>query len=270
MRGCNICLLALLLLSVAVCFGQYPVSLPTKDEQTDTVTVDSISTDTTAQVEPTKEENTEEEFVGTSPSALKAEALMWVRRLVYRGYFDDETTGVTAVYALTAWKEASGPYGPVLGHVSVTYLGSVSWLGNSAAWIQATYKSFEPGRPSVDFDLIMERGEKLGKAYRALWRMNKEELTSANFNIQEGQYDIDRDDQPRSGDETELKLFSGTYPVTVYRGSGADGAKVVAYRGRDIPPLNLVRLGYGTHCLNLRDRANDVEPKFSVPLPTSR
>lgn len=270
MRGCNICLLALLLLSAAVCFGQYPVSLPTKDEQADTAVVDSMSVDTTAQIQSEKAESAEEEFVGTSPSALKAEALTWVRRLVYRGYFDDETTGVTAVYALTAWKEASGPYGPVLGHVSVTYLGGVSWLGKSAAWIQATYKSFEPGRPSVDFDLIMERGEKLGGAYRALWRMNKEELTSVNFNVQEGQYDIDRDDQPRPGDETELKLFSGTYPVTIYRGSGADGAKVVAYRGTDLPPLNLVRLGYGTHCLNLRDRANDVEPKFSVPLPTSR
>ena len=112
--------------------------------------------------------------------------------------------------------------------------------------------------------------DKLGEAYRALWRVNKEELAAVRFGVPSGEFDYDRDDEPRAGEQTTLKLYAGDFPVTLYRGSGGDGAKVIAYRNNEVPPLSLVRLSYGNMSLNLRDRASDVEPKLQVPLPTSR
>lgn len=202
---------------------------------------------------------------------LKEQALLWVRRLIYRGFLDNGTTGTSATYALTEWNEISGPYGPAIAHVTVVYLGAITWLGKPAEWFQATFKSFENERPSVDFDLVVAgNGDRIGEAYRALWRLNKEELSAALFNVQSGQFDFDRDDQPRPGEQTVLKLYVGEFPVTKYIGAGSDGAKVIAYRASDVPPLGLVRLGYGNMSLNLRDRGFDVEPKLQVPLPTSR
>ncbi|MBK6765782.1 MAG: hypothetical protein IPG71_05440 [bacterium] len=268
MRGLNMALLAVLLVSAWAAYGQYPVSLPSRDDQVDSLEVDTTAADSLRAPAPAAV--SEEAQTAAMLSKVQADAQKWVRRLLYRGYFDDEDSGVSAVYALTAWKESSGPYGPVLAHVTVTYLGAVSWLGNPAAWIQATYRSFEPGRPTVDFDIIVGTGEKLGDVYRGLWRVNKDELSAVNFKIPPGELDVDRQDQPRSEEQMELKLYAGTFPVTVYRGSGTEGEKVVAYRGAEIPPLSLVRLCYGTYCLNLRDRASDVEPKLQVPLPVTR
>ncbi|MCL4306144.1 hypothetical protein KJZ99_09530 [bacterium] len=255
-------ILALWLFIATVAFAQYPYSL--EPAQLDTLVVDTLRTDSIPQP-------VQEEAVQDDPAArLRSQALTWVRHLLYRGFLDDEVSGVMAVYALTEWKESTGPFGPVIAHLSITYHGGVSWMGKNAAWLQATYKSLETDRPSVDFDLVVERGEKIGEVYRGLWRMNKEPFSNVSFVLPQSVFDDDRLDQPRPGEKTELKLYSGTFPVTVYRGSGAEGAKVVAYRSTGIPPLGLVRLGYGTHCLNLRDRAVDVEPRFEVPLPTSR
>jgi len=268
MRSWYIGLLALLLLSTGTALAQYPVNAPSRNDQADSLEADTTAQDSLTIPQSTVDSEAEQE--AAAQSKVQADALKWVRRLLYRGFFDDENTGVSAVYALTAWKESSGPYGPVLAHVTVTYLGAVSWLGKPSAWIQATYRSFEPGRPTVDFDIIMDTGEQLGDVHRGLWRVNKDELSSVSFKLPPGELDIDRQDRPRGEEQSELKLYAGTFPVTVYRGSGAEGEKVVAYRGEDIPPLNLVRLGYGTFCLNLRDRANDVEPKLQVPLPVTR
>jgi len=202
---------------------------------------------------------------------LMKQALLWVRRLLYRGFLDNSTSGASATYALTEWNETAGPQGPVIAHVTIVYLGAASWLGKPAEWFQATYKSFENERPTVDFDLVLaENGGHLAEAYRALWRMDDEELTAVAFNDTRGAYDFDREDTPQAGEQTVLKLFAGEFPVTKYVGSGVDGAKVVAYRATDVPPLDIVRLGYGRHSLNLRSRASDVLPKLEVPLPTSR
>lgn len=260
--------LALLLALATSGWAQYSYTGQPVTAEEDTLAKDSLAVDsvkakpeTPAVIERSESERNAE---------LKKEALTWVRRLIYRGFLDDETTGTSATYALTEWSETAGPYGPVLAHLTVIYLGSVSWLGKSSAWFQATYKSFDDDRPAVDFDLVLAAGDGLGEPYRALWRVNKEPLETCNFLPQQGQFDADRQDEPRAGEETVLKLFSGEFPVTKYNGSGADGAKVVAYRGSDVPPLQIVRLGYGNYSLNLRSRANDVEPKLQVPLPTSR
>jgi hypothetical protein len=257
----RIAALALLLALCSVASAQYPVSLPTKTE--DSLKTDSVATDTTTLAAPKPSEFEQ-------MSELKANALKWVRRLVYRGFIDDQLTGTSATYALTEWKEASGPAGPVLAYVTVVYLGAVSWLGQPSTWIQATYKSLDVDRPSVDFDLVLAGRENLGEAYRALWRVNKEELKSFSFGVRPGEFDYDREDKPTPGKELTLKLYAGDFSVTEYRGSGADGEKVVAYRADEVPPLSLVRLGYGNMSLNLRDRATDVEPRLQVPLPTSR
>lgn len=261
--------LAALVLQLALCtlaLAQYSYTGKPQTAETDTLTTDSLSADTVKSEKPAVFEPSESDKL----SELRKQALTWVRRLVYRGFLDDETTGTSATYALTEWSESSGPHGPVLAHITVIYLGSVSWLGKPSAWFQATYKSFDDDRPTVDFDLVLSAGTGLGEAYRSLWRVNKEELSNCNFAVAPGQFDYDRDDSPKSGDETVLKLYSGEFPVTKYIGSGAEGLKVVIYRGSDVPPLGIVRLGYGGYSLNLRDRANDVEPKLQVPLPTSR
>jgi hypothetical protein len=250
--------LIILLLFASSVLAQYPFNTPT-GEDTLQAPVDSIRVAKPATPPP----------VDPIPQ-IKADALKWVRRLVYRGFLDEATTRVSATYALTDWAELSGPAGPVKAHLSISYLGSVSWLGQPAAWLQATFRSFEDERPAVDFDLVIEAGDKLAEAHRVLWRVNREEFTAAPFALQQGQFDYDREDAPRPGEATQLKLYSGTFPVTPYRGSGADGAKVIVYRTDDIPPLNVVRLAYGSECLSLRDRGVDVEPKFEVPLPTVR
>lgn len=248
------------MLSCSATFAQYPVSLPTANDdslETDSAAVDSAVT----APEPSEFEQLSE---------LKTNALTWVRRLIYRGFLDDQLTGTSATYALSEWREVSGPAGPVQAYVTVVYLGSVSWLGKPSSWFQATYKSLDVDRPSVDFDLVLSGRETLGDAYRALWRVNKEELKSFNFGVKPGTFDYDREDKPTAGKESVLKLYSGDFNITEYRGSGADGDKVIAYRANEVPPLSLVRLGYGNMCLNLRDRASDVEPRLEVPLPTSR
>ncbi len=260
-RSCYLAL-ALLFLLTSSATAQYPVSLLPAVSDEDTQDADSLVADTVVAI-PAQSES-------EMASELKKQALTWVRRLIYRGFLDDQVTGTSATYALTEWSESSGPHGPVLAHVSVVYLGSVSWLGKPSTWFQATYKSLDGDRPSVDFDLVLAGRDQLGEAYRALWRVNKEELTAFSFEVPSSEFDSDRDDKPRSGDQTTLKLYSGDFPVTLYRGSGTDGAKVIAYRTKDVPPLSLVRLSYGNMSLNLRDRASDVEPKLQVPLPTSR
>jgi hypothetical protein len=100
--------------------------------------------------------------------------------------------------------------------------------------------------------------------------VNKDELKSFSFALPMNAFDYDREDKPAPSNESVLKLYAGDFNVREYRGSGADGSKVIAYRASEVPPLGLVRLGYGNMCLNLRDRASDVEPKLEVPLPTSR
>lgn len=258
--------LALLLLILLPAQAQYSYDPNKPKVNEDSLQTDSLEADTTSSGELKDLQLSE----GDKTSELKTQALTWVRRLIYRGFLDDETTGTSATYALTEWSETSGPFGPVLAHVTVIYLGSVTWLGKPSAWFQATFKSFEDDRPSVDFDLVLSANGGLGEAYRSLWRLNKEELANCYFGPPTGQLDYDREDHPRAGEEQTLKLFSGEFLVTKYVGSGADGAKVVAYRGAGVPPLEIVRLGYGNYSLNLRDRASDVEPKFEVPLPTSR
>lgn len=258
--------LALLLAMTSLVWAQYPVSLQPAVIPTDTATVDTSKVDTVKKAAQDKPSVSPER----KSSEFKEQALTWVRRLIYRGYLDDQTSGTSATYALTGWNETSGPYGSVIAHVTVVYLGSVSWVGKPAEWFQATYKSLDKERPSVDFDLVLAAGDKLGEAYRALWRLNKEELSAFSFALPGNEFDYDREDQPRAGEQTNLKLYSGDFPVTKYLGSGANGAKVIAYRGTDVPPLGLVRLGYGNNSLNLRDRASDVLPKLQVPLPTSR
>ncbi|MCB9367009.1 MAG: hypothetical protein H6506_02520 [Calditrichaeota bacterium] len=259
MRRRNILFLALLLLSVTS-FAQYPYSL--EPEPTDSTAADSLVTDSL--VSPSG-------LLQSDPQTmLVAKALIWARRLLYRGFLEDSETGTNAVYALTEWKEISGPFGPVMAHLSVTYLGRVNWLGKNAAWLQMTYRSLETDRPSVDLDLVVEPGEKVGEVYRALWRVNKGSFSSIAFKPPADEFDFDLQDRPKPGEDSELKLFSGSYDVTPYSGSGGNGAKVIAYRSDEVPPLSLVRLGYGGFSLNLRDQASDVEPKFEVPLPTTR
>ncbi|MCC6476627.1 hypothetical protein IT157_06165 [bacterium] len=252
--------LSLLFLCVTSLLAQYPFNTPSEEDTlqapADSPRVEKPATPPSPPTDPIPQ--------------LKADALKWVRRLIYRGFLDEASTRVSATYALTDWTETSGPNGPVKAHLSIAYLGSVSWLGQPAAWLQASFRSFDEDRPTVDFDIVIESGDKFGEAYRVLTRVNREEFTAASFTLAQGQFDYEREDAPRSGEATQLKLFSGSYPVTPYRGSGADGAKVIAYRTDDIPPLNIVRLAYGNECLSLRDRGVDVEPKFEVPLPTVR
>jgi len=205
------------------------------------------------------------------PTELVVErAITWTRRMLFRGFPDFSTTGTWAAYQETDWRKAAGSFGPVKARVIFNYLGATSWLGEPAEWMQVVYRTLDTLRITVELDLLVSGGEKIEKIHRALYRIGKGDLAGADFTVPEDKLDYDRVDVPKAGEQTQLRMYSGTYEATIFEGTGTDAAKVYAYRASGLPPLGLAVLGYGDEALTISSSGGDAEPRFDAPSPTIR
>jgi hypothetical protein len=237
----------------------------------DSVKVDSAKTDTLngEAVEPVEQENVLPSNAGQSgEDALYNEAFTWLKRLLFRGSFDARNIGAYARYQLTAWNEALGSNGPILGRIGIYYLGSSEWMGRDAEWLQAVYDAAgqEPSR--VEFDLIVPTASPIREIYRIIYRIDEGEMKTTSLPAaKQEELDYESADRPESEGPDDIKLYSGTYETEKFRGVGANGAVVVINRSKTVPPLGIVRLGYGDFGLTLIDKGLDAAARFDVPPP---
>jgi hypothetical protein len=233
---------------------------------------DTTKQDSMSEAAPVKiefEEPAAETIVDPTPEVLE-KAILWTRRMMYRGFLDVATTGTWARYAESSWNKTSGSYGPVRAHMTVNYLGATSWMGMPAEHFQTVYRSLGIPKVTVVLDLITSGSAKIDTIRRVLYRVDRGDIQPAVFTLPEGTLDFDRLDQPTAEETKELKMYSGTYEATVYAGSGASAAKVFAYRVADLPPLSLVILGYGEEALIFKSGGDGAEPSFEAPPPVFR
>jgi hypothetical protein len=236
----------------------------------DTTKADTTSTDTT-KLETPKAPAEPEIKEADLAAAIVKQATTWTRRLLYRGFFDLETTGTWATYQETDWGRKVGSSGPVRALLTVNYLGASTWLGKSAEHLQIVYRTLASPKVTVEFDVIVSTtGAKLETIHRGLYRVDKGELMPADFEIAEGKLDYDKMDKPKSDETIQLELYSGKYDATVYAGTGTNAAKVYAYQVASLPPLGLVVLGYGNEALTFKSGGEGAESRFEAPAPNVR
>jgi hypothetical protein len=226
-----------------------------------TVVRDSTAT----KIKPAEEMEQEPEAAPRTEQSIVDDAITWVRRLLFRGAFDATQIGAYASYQLTAWSEATGSSGPIQARVSVMYLGSMTWLGKRAEWLQASYQTVEDEPALIEFDFLVPPGVRIQEIYRALYRMNRGPLKAAVLDMPANQLDYDRTDHAEAIGEETVKLYSGTFTCEKMRGAGSDGADVVFYRAPNVPPLSIVRLGYGELGLTYTGGGIDATPRFDSP-----
>ena len=205
-----------------------------------------------------------------STAAAVKRANTWLRRLLYRGVLDVTHIGAYAEYQLTSWSESTGSYGPVDARLTVSYLGSTRWLGADAEWLQAVYRAVDEEAVVIEYDVIVPSSSTIDDIHRVVYRVDRGEIKAADFSISASEVDYDRSDRPVSEGAEALKLYTGTYLTEKLRGSGTDGAEVVIYRVADLPPLGIVRLGYGEEGLTFVAGGDDAVPRMNVPPPPSR
>jgi hypothetical protein len=238
----------------------YSDTLKADSTRADTIRTDTVKTKVAPEVQEADQ-----------ISAIVAQATTWTRRLFYRGFFDLETTGTWATYQETDWSKKVGSSGPVRAHLTVNYLGASAWLGKPAEHLQVVYRTLAAPKVTVEFDLIVSiNNSKLETIYRGLYRVDKGELWPADFEIPEGKLDYDKVDKPKSDEKVQLELYSGKYDATVHAGTGINAAKVYAYQVADLPPLDLVVLGYGNEALTYKSGGEGAEPRFEAPAPNVR
>jgi hypothetical protein len=234
--------------------------------ESDSATADSTKTKVTA---PTGRTGEEEGGNVNLTDAAVAAANKWVRRILYRGSFDATHIGAYAQYQLTSWDEAVGSFGPVEGKLAVYYLGTSEWMGKDAEWLQLVYQSVDAEPTMVYYDLLVPSASSVKQIYRALYRVDDGQLKTANFAFPADQLDYDAADKPSEDGVETVRLYSGMYETEKSRGAGAEGSVVVIYASKDVPPLGIVRLGYGDACMTLISKGLDAAPRFDVPAPPS-
>jgi len=202
-------------------------------------------------------------------SGIVPTANMWLRRLLYRGTLDASEIGAYAQYQITPWDEKVGSYGAVEARLTVYYLGTSEWMGRDAEWLQAVYQTVEGEPTTVEYDLIVPSASPIKTIHRALYRVDGGETKSVNLGMSADQLDYDAADKPAEEGTEQIKLYSGTFTVDKLRGSGTDGSNVVMYRSKTVPPLDMVRLGYGDMGLTLTGTGSDAAPRWDVPPPPS-
>jgi hypothetical protein len=200
-------------------------------------------------------------------TALLADANKWVRRLLFRGTLDATTIGAYARYQITDWTDGVGSVGPVLGRVTIYYLGSSVWEGKDAEWLQAMYESQGDVSGMVEYDLLVPSTSDIKDIYRALYRIDQGELHATTLGAGPNELDYDKADKPEPEGAVDIKLYSGSYQTEKFHGSGFDGANVEIYRTATIPPMGIVRLVYGDQALTYMAGGNDAAPRFDTPPP---
>jgi hypothetical protein len=229
----------------------------------DSVETDSVSIDTTEYIE---QENVQPKDAKPDETLYK-EALLWLKRLLFRGTFDARSIGAYARYQLTAWNEALGSSGAIQARLSVYYLGTTEWMGRDAEWMQAVYEvpGQEPGK--VEFDLVLPQSAEIREIFRIVYRIDDGDLKSTELKPDPNALDYDAEDRPESEGSEDVRLFSGMYETEKFRGAGSDGATVIIYKSKSVPPMGVVKLGYGNLGLTLTDKGLDGSQRFEVPPP---
>jgi hypothetical protein len=192
-------------------------------------------------------------------------AQRWVKRLLFRGELDSKVIGAYAQYQLTSWSEAGGSFGPIHARVTAAYLGTTRWQDKSAEWLQAVFQSVESEPALVEFDLTVPSGMSVREVYQAYYRVNRGVIRSISFSAPAGSMDPDSSDRPAAEGAEEVRLYSGTYQTEKFRGTGEGGFDVVIYRSPSVPPLGIVRLGYGDEGLTYTGGGNDAAARFVAP-----
>jgi hypothetical protein len=238
----------------------------------DSAQADSIKADTIKA--KTKEAAEGEEGGGEQEGATKPnfaagnveKAHEWLRRLLFRGWLNTTQIGAYSQYQLTEWSETTGSVGPVLARIFVVYLGTSSWLGKNAEWLQLVFQSMDEEPVKVEYDILLPPSIRITEVYRVLFRVDGGELKPLVLNLPPDQLDYDRVDVPVSTGEENLELYSGTYKTEKFAGSGTNGSMVTIYKG-DLQPLGIVRMGYGNQGLTVMSHGSNPEPRFNVPPP---
>lgn len=205
---------------------------------------------------------------GKSPEQLALEqGNVWLRRLLFRSQPDYTVVGAYARYQLTDWSENLGSHGSVKAKLAVYYLGSSSWLGEDAEWLQAVYQTTDAEPIRIEYDIIVPSARKIPEVFRLLYRIDRGEINTASLALPEGMFDYETGDFPREEGMELVELYSGKYQTRRLRGSGVNGAEVLIYIGDDLPPLGIVRLGYGGEGLTVTGTGVELTPRFDVPPP---
>jgi hypothetical protein len=274
--------LSLLLFTFLCCVYLLPVSglsqynLPnTPGEPTapDTLVKDSLADTLKAANEITQPKKTlepQETEPEVTPADARKLADTWVRRLLLRGWLDNSHIGAYASYQLTGWRRGLGSFGPVEARVTIYYLGPTAFLGKDAEWLQVVFRVMGETETIIEYDLTVSGTDRIADIYRVLYRVDHGDLATGNFNLQEGELDYDRADQPQESSEEVVRLYTGSFDTKVYVGSGSEGAIVYAYRANSLPPLGLVILGYGEEALTLTATGADARPRMNVPPPPTK
>jgi hypothetical protein len=266
-----------MILSLALLAGQVRAQYPLpQDQPAATDSTDSLKT-------PAVNERLEQgERTATPPAAdedkpkqtsideVRTLANQWVRRLLFRGWLDTSHIGAWAEYQITGWNENTGSFGPVEARITVYYLGSTVWLGKDAEWVQVSFHNMDEEETQIDYDLILPAREKIDEVYRALYRIDQNEIQTTTFVLPEGEMDYDKEDQPHDAGDREIKLYVGTFETQIYAGSGTNGAVVYTFRSHELPPLGVVVLGYGGKALTVTSRGASAKPRMNVPPPPER
>ena len=248
-----------------VSFAQYNIPADTLSKSED---------DTTQVKKPVKSNPIDEQEAQPksreNQDAARKFADDWIRRLLYRGWLDFSHIGGYSTYQLTDWNEGTGSYGPVQARIMIKYLGQSSWLGKDAEWIQASVEIEDEEPTVIDYDFTIPSSEKLQDIYSVLYRIDGGDVQTGSFALPDGQLDYDRADRPTSTIHKEVKMYSGTYQVEEFLGSGSNGAAVTIYRANDIQPIRVLMLGYGDKALTYIRGGSDATPRFSVPPPPGK
>ena len=158
----------------------------------------------------------------------------------------------------------------MLAQITIQYLGSLTWLGKDAEWLQASVRVLDEEETNIDYDLIVPSAEKVTDIYRVLYRIDRGNIQTGSFVLPETVVDYDKIDQPQELDPKEIRLFAGTYETKVFSGSGSYGANVYIYRAQPLPPLGIVILGYGNYGLTLKKTGSNAAPRMNIPPPPQK
>ncbi|RPH92839.1 hypothetical protein EHM69_11910 [candidate division KSB1 bacterium] len=212
-----------------------------------------------------EQENIAPENPIINEKAVVEQAVTWVRRLLFRSAFNMTEIGAFSQYQITSWSEGRGAYGPVEARITVAYLGTSGVNGKPAEWIQASYQTVDDEPFLVEFDLTVPSAPRINQIHRAFYRVNRDIVKSISFNLPANSVDQDSLDRPMSDGAEDVNLYSGSYHAEKFRGVGADGVDVVYYRVDSLPPLGILRLGYGDKVLTYTGGGSDAVSRFATP-----
>jgi hypothetical protein len=226
--------------------------------------------DSTAHPAAKKPAEQTEDPVAEAPPRMTDKQLLdmagrWIQRMLYRGALDTKVIGAHATYQLTAWSEAGGSYGPVEARITVSYLGTISHQGKEAEWLQAIYQTMNDEQAVVEFDLTVAAAPDIKEIQRVFYRVDGGSVLPVSFSELYGAQNADSVDHAVDEGPDQVRLYAGTFEADKFRGVGDNGSDVVIYRAANVPPLGIVRMGYGDQGLTYISGGNNAAARFLPP-----